>query len=48
VVHPPFELVLNQTARLDFRMQLAVLNQTVEVQGERLHCLTRIPCNWEP
>jgi hypothetical protein len=33
VVHPPFELVLNQTARLDFRMQLAVLNQTVEVQG---------------
>ncbi len=33
VVHPPFELVLNQTARLDFRMQVAVLNQTVEVQG---------------
>ena len=33
VVHQPFELVLNQTARLDFRMQLAVLNQTVEVQG---------------
>jgi hypothetical protein len=33
VVHPPFGLVLNQTARLDFRMQLAVLNQTVEVQG---------------
>jgi hypothetical protein len=33
VVHPAFELVLNQTARLDFRMRLAVLNQTVEVQG---------------
>jgi hypothetical protein len=32
VVHPPFELILNQTARLDFRMQLGVINQTVEVQ----------------
>ena len=32
-VHPPFELVLNQTARLDFQMQLGTLNQTIEVQG---------------
>src|ERR1700687_759137 len=30
-VHPPFELVLNQTARLDFRMRLGAINQTVEV-----------------
>ena len=36
VVHPSFELVLNQTARLDFRMQLGVVNQTVEVQGAAL------------
>jgi len=35
-VHAPFELVLNQTARLDFRMQLGVVNQTVEVQGAAL------------
>ena len=33
VVHPLFELVLNQTARLDFQMQLGALKQTVEVQG---------------
>ena len=33
VLYPPFELVLNQTARLDFQMQLGVINQTVEVQG---------------
>jgi hypothetical protein len=32
-VHAPFELVLNQTARLDFRMQIGVINQTVEVHG---------------
>ncbi len=32
-VHPPFELVLNQTARLDFRMQLGVISQFVEVEG---------------
>jgi hypothetical protein len=36
VVHPPFELVLNQTARLDFRMRLGVVNQTIEVQGAAL------------
>src|SRR5262249_30345106 len=35
-VHPPFEVVLNQTARLDFRMQLGVVNQTVGVQGAAL------------
>jgi len=32
-VHSLFELVLNQTARLDFQMQLGALKQTVEVQG---------------
>ena len=32
-VHPSFELVLNQTVRLDFQMQLGVISQTVEVQG---------------
>ena len=32
-VHPPFELVLNQTARLDFQMQLGAINQTIEVLG---------------
>jgi Carboxypeptidase regulatory-like domain/TonB dependent receptor len=32
-IHPPFELVLNQTARLDFQMRLGAINQTVEVQG---------------
>jgi hypothetical protein len=32
VVHPPFELVLNQTVRLDFQMQLGAINQTVEVR----------------
>ena len=35
-MHPPFELVLNQTARLDFRMQMGVISQTVEVQGAAL------------
>ena len=35
-VHPPFELVLNQTARLDFQMRLGAINQTVEVQGAAL------------
>src|ERR1035441_7843142 len=32
-LHSLFELVLNQTARLDFQMQLGALKQTVEVQG---------------
>ncbi len=32
-VHPPFELALNQTVRIDFQMQLGVMSQTVEVQG---------------
>src|SRR5580765_8395749 len=36
VVHPAFEVVLNQTARLNFRLQLGVFNQTVEVQGAAL------------
>ncbi len=35
-IHPPFELVLNQTARLDFQMRLGAINQTVEVQGAAL------------
>src|SRR5260221_7412673 len=35
-VHPPFELVLNQTARLDFQMRLGAINQIVEVHGSAL------------
>jgi hypothetical protein len=34
--HSLFELVLNQTARLDFQMQVGALKQTVEVQAAPL------------
>ncbi|HVN78662.1 MAG TPA: TonB-dependent receptor [Terriglobia bacterium] len=32
-VHPRIELLLNQTARLDFQMQLGTINQSIEVVG---------------
>jgi hypothetical protein len=32
VVHPTIELVLNQTARLDFQMRLGAVNETAEVR----------------
>jgi hypothetical protein len=35
-IHPPFELVLNQTARLDFQMRLGAISQTVEVRAAAL------------
>ena len=33
-VRPPIELVLNQTARLDFQLKLGQITQTIEVVGE--------------
>ena len=33
-VRPPFELVLNQSARVDFQLKLGQINQAVEVVGE--------------
>ena len=31
--HSPFTLVLNQTARLGFQLQLGALKQTIDVPG---------------
>src|SRR5215472_7602176 len=32
-VHPPFTLILNQTARVDAQMRVGGVNETVEVTG---------------
>src|SRR5580700_1870846 len=33
-IHPPFVLVLNQTARIDVQMKVGKISETVEVSGE--------------